>query len=675
MHNTPRSWPLVVAPLLLGIGALNLMNYLLFHTVVELAIMVVGFAIFTLTWNLRHLNDNAYFQVVGLAALFIGVVDVVHTLAFKGMSVLPGYDANLPTQLWIASRYLNGLTLIAAPMVIGRKLQSKRLVVLYASVTTVLLALIFTGWFPDCFIEGVGLTPFKRISEFVTGGLMIGGLALLLRRRQVFDPKVLRLQAASIALSAASGLPFMLYAVVDDHWNAIGHLLRLAAIFPLYRAIVQTGLTQPFSLLFRNLKQSEEALRAERNFVTAVLDLAGAPLMVLDQSGLIVRINHAAQELAGRLDTDLIGTCPWDGLVAAEEAASAEASFLLPVTTGEASYFEQHWVQPSGASRLIWWTARPLVGEGAAPRYVICTGVDVTEHREMEERLEAQEERHRVLVESVPTGMLLIDRNSALVTDVNPAAARLIGLPAEQVVGRSYREFLPEDQNAEGVDAAMRPSETTLRRADGASLPIHRTAAPVVTNGREQMLISFVDMTEHKRVEEDLRALVLRDELTGLYNRRGFLALAPKEIALSLKLRRGMFLLFIDLDDLQRINQVGGHDAGNRALRTLGEMLQAAFGATALVARVGSDEFVVLTPCYVGLDAGLLTARIMRHLDTYNAVTRGPRLSVSVGVATLNPEEPCSINELLTRADDAMYLERRRKLSEGLSGVRPLPAR
>lgn len=668
-------WPVISVVILAGIGALSLVSYLLFHSVVEFATVVVGFGVFTLTWNLRRTIDNSYFLLVGVAAFFIGALDLVHTLAYKGMGVFSGHDANLPTQLWIASRYLTSLTLLAAPLVIDRKLDAARLLALYGAVTAGLLALVFTGIFPDSYVEGAGLTPFKRVSELVVSLILVGALLLLVRRRHAFDGQVMGLQALSVALTIASGVPFVLYTQVDDNFNMAGHLLRLAAIVPLYRAVVETGLRQPTRLLFRNLKQSEEALRAERNFVTSVLDMAGAPLVVLDEIGCIVRANHAVLELAGHITPELTGMVLWDKLIPPAEVQTARENFLWPIVTGEVHSFEQHWISPGGDRRLIWWNAHPLAGEGGAVRYAICTGVDVTERRQLEQQLQDREEHHRTLVESIPTGMLLIDRTTRRVSDVNPAAAKMLGLSPEQIIGRPCTEFLPSSDCDGDLPELSRPTDTALRTADGRTFPIHRTVAPVVTGGREQLLLSFVDMTEQKEMEEELRSMALLDELTGLHNRRGFLTLAPKEIALSLKLNRGMFLMFIDLDDLQRINESGGHRAGDQALRALGQILQAAFSPTALVARMGGDEFVVLMPQYAGLDTGLLTARLRRHLEMHNTATRSQRISVSAGVATLSPAAPCTINQLLTLADDAMYLERRRKLLHQLSAVHPLPGR
>ena len=97
-------------------------NYLLFHSLVESFSIVIAFAIFAIAWNSRRIVENSYLLFVGFAFLAVAPVDLVHMLAYKGMGVFPGYDANLATQLWIAGRYLISLSLLLAPAFLGRRL-------------------------------------------------------------------------------------------------------------------------------------------------------------------------------------------------------------------------------------------------------------------------------------------------------------------------------------------------------------------------------------------------------------------------------------------------------------------------------------------------------------------------------------------------------------------------
>jgi signal transduction histidine kinase len=251
---------------LFGLYLTSLHSYLLFHSLAEIFSIVVACAIFMVAWNSRQFLDNNYLLFIGIAYLFVGGFDLLHTLAYKGMGVLPGYGANLPTQLWIATRYIESFSLLIAPVFIGRKLRPSLILTGYSLVTAVLLATIFY-WriFPDCFLEGVGLTPFKKISEYLISVILAGSIALLVRKQKAFDRHVLRLLVASIFLTIAAELAFTFYVSVYGISNLFGHFCKIISFYLIYKAVIETGLRKPYDLFFRDLKQSEEAQRDARD--------------------------------------------------------------------------------------------------------------------------------------------------------------------------------------------------------------------------------------------------------------------------------------------------------------------------------------------------------------------------------------------------------------------------
>ena len=155
------------ALVLLGLYLTSLHSYLLFHSLAEIFSIVIACGIFIVAWNARRLLEEKYLLLLGIAYVFIGGLDLVHTLAYTGMGVFPGYETNLPTQLWIAARYVESLSLLVAPLFLGRRIRVSFVFVAYGVITALLLGAIFYwGVFPTCFIEGRGLTPFKKISEY-----------------------------------------------------------------------------------------------------------------------------------------------------------------------------------------------------------------------------------------------------------------------------------------------------------------------------------------------------------------------------------------------------------------------------------------------------------------------------------------------------------------------------
>ena len=165
---------------------------------------------------------------------------------------------------------------------------------------------------------------------------------------------------------------------------------------------------------------------------------------------------------------------------------------------------------------------------------------------------------------------------------------------------------------------------------------------------------------ERNRLQEELRSLSLVDDLTGLYNRRGLMALSEQQLRLAERTKKGLSLLFADLDGLKQINDTFGHQEGNRALIKIAEILRSTFRASDIVARLGGDEFAILTPDTSRAGAEALVGRLKERLADHNASGQsGYGLSLSVGVAHWDPENPCSIGDLLARADGAMYRHKR----------------
>lgn len=251
-------WFAVIAGLLLT----SLHSYLLFHSLVEMFGVVVTCSIFMIAWNTRKFMDNNYLLFIGVASLFLGILATLHLLSYKGMGVFTGYDANLPTQLWIGSRYLLSVSLLVAPFLLDRKFHPRLTFAAYAGACTVLLFSIFS-WenFPACFIEGQGLTTFKIASEYTVCFLLALSILALMHFKKKFDRKILRLLLAFISVSIIAEFMFTLYSTPFGFFNFLGHLLALVSYYFLYQALITSALRQPYNLLFRNLKQSEEALR------------------------------------------------------------------------------------------------------------------------------------------------------------------------------------------------------------------------------------------------------------------------------------------------------------------------------------------------------------------------------------------------------------------------------
>jgi diguanylate cyclase (GGDEF)-like protein len=164
---------------------------------------------------------------------------------------------------------------------------------------------------------------------------------------------------------------------------------------------------------------------------------------------------------------------------------------------------------------------------------------------------------------------------------------------------------------------------------------------------------------ERKRMEQEIRNLSLTDELTGLYNRRGFTLLAEHEVKLAHRIKRTMLLFFGDVDDLKTINDTHGHAQGDLALKEVSAILKKNFREVDILARFGGDEFVILAVDASLESAETMTNRIQAALEARNQQGDQPyQLTLSLGIARYDPEAPCTLSELIAQADGLMYSQK-----------------
>jgi len=224
--------------------------------------MVVAFSIFAVTWNTKQYIKNSYLFFVGISFLFIGIFDMLHTISYKGMNIIKGYDADLPTQLWIVARYMQCITFLIAPafMLKNRKVNINLSILIYSIISFILLYLVFADLFPDCFIEGKGLTLFKIISEYIISFIFIVSLVILIYYKNYFENSIFWQIFIGIIFTIIAEISFTLYITVYGLYNLIGHFGKLISYYFFYNAIVKDGIINPFDLIFRELKINEEKL-------------------------------------------------------------------------------------------------------------------------------------------------------------------------------------------------------------------------------------------------------------------------------------------------------------------------------------------------------------------------------------------------------------------------------
>lgn len=272
------SWIVIIGLLYI----LSLSHYLFFYSLVKLFSILIAYIVFVIIWKSRTLLVNRYLLLIGISYFFIGSVDLLHTLAFKGMGVFPELDANPGAQLWIIARYMECISLFIAPLLLVRidinentdsilfknSQFARRTFFIYAIITTYFLASVFyLRNFPGCYIHGSGFTSFSIISKYIILFTLSCSLILLYRVRDRFDSHVLKLLVISIFLTIFGGLFLTFCTHLEEFLTVVGHFFKILAIYCVYKAIVETGFEQPFRILFMELKEREETLQQEASFL------------------------------------------------------------------------------------------------------------------------------------------------------------------------------------------------------------------------------------------------------------------------------------------------------------------------------------------------------------------------------------------------------------------------
>jgi diguanylate cyclase (GGDEF)-like protein/PAS domain S-box-containing protein len=290
-----------------------------------------------------------------------------------------------------------------------------------------------------------------------------------------------------------------------------------------------------------------------------------------------------------------------------------------------------------------------------------------------ESALNTSERRFRTLFEDAPVGICIVDLDPQQIGDVlssNAAMSRVTGYPPERLVGMSAFDLISEEDQAlshRSVDdlTAGRLSEYSaerrLVRSDGSEIWVRISVACTYESGRPALAIAyFEDITAHKTAEAELERRALLDPLTGLANRT--LVMDHLTLALRQRARSGglVGLLYLDLDRFKDVNDVYGHDIGDQLLREVASRLSTVVRAADTAGRLGGDEFIVVCPQLQSADEmGAVAQRLLDALGHSVTVPGAPPLEISASIGTALGEQDIGSEELLRRADLAMYEAKR----------------
>jgi diguanylate cyclase (GGDEF)-like protein/PAS domain S-box-containing protein len=334
----------------------------------------------------------------------------------------------------------------------------------------------------------------------------------------------------------------------------------------------------------------------------------------------------------------------------------------LRALQGELVRYEVEW-----RGRFFETRVEPLRSADGHISGTVGIAIDVTDRKHLDDAVHQQNVYFAALFESAPEAIAILDEHDRI-TRINGQFKSLFGYSDAEAIGRSINDLIvPLELVEEGEHLTAKAAagenirtESIRRHKDGHQFWVSIAATPFrVRDEPGKVYAMYHDISERKKAQDDLKELLLKDELTGLPNRREFISLSEQALKLATRMERDVLMIFLDVDHLKQINDTFGHLEGDRALIDTARALRESCREADIIARLGGDEFVALMTVDSDQTAELVCDRIAARVQRINRDTpRKYELSVSVG-ATRSRAEGAVLSELLGRADTALYEQKR----------------
>ena len=426
------------------------------------------------------------------------------------------------------------------------------------------------------------------------------------------------------------------------------------------------GMAEQLEEMLESQERAQRSLRSERDFVDAVVNVAGSLVLVLDAEGHIVRFNRACEITTGYAADKVVGRLCWDLFLLPEDRPCIAEAFTDLRADKFPLSFELPWLTYTGEQRRIAWSNTALVDESGTVTHVIATGIDVTAQRAAEAALREAKERFQKAFDYASIGMCLVAVDGQF-TQVNRALCQMLGRTEQELLALRIADVThPDDVSATeatvveaaGGYTAPHHLEKRYLRPDGRTVWAQVTVCTIHSeDGESPYFVTQVeDVTERREAEARLVRQALHDPLTGLPNRTLLMDRLRQVLARADRHPELTAVLFIDLDGFKDVNDSLGHDVGDEVLTEVGRRLQHHIRPLDTVARLGGDEFVVLCQDLASEQnvveiserlAGVLAEPVV--VGTFEVV-----VTASVGIALANGHHP-QPEDLLREADAAMY--------------------
>jgi diguanylate cyclase (GGDEF)-like protein/PAS domain S-box-containing protein len=438
--------------------------------------------------------------------------------------------------------------------------------------------------------------------------------------------------------------------------------------------------------LFRDITahlETRRALQQAQAELRAVLESVPDPIWLKDENGVFLMCNRQFARLYGGAEADIVGKTDFD-FVDPTAAESYRRTDRQALAASAPSVFEEWMTYPAADSPVLLEKIKtPLRDNDGKLVGILGVGRDITQHNLYKQKLRDLIAYLSTIMASTPVGVGVFGPGR-ICFDANDMFLRIFGLQRDEMIGASSRLLYLDDRQFDDVGARAWPiiaaggifnDEVPMRRRDGSEICVRQVARLIdPKNPTLGIILTMDDISERRRLEDRLYAnnadlakladelnhLARTDVLTGLANRRAFIEAAHTEFERRRRYQSKGCVLLIDLDRFKQVNDLHGHDAGDRALLAVADILARNTRAAELPARFGGEEFILLTRG-IGLENAMAVAECIRAAVAackLSAASGAFTVTVSIGVAQF-ADDDSTWSQAVSRADGAMYRAKR----------------
>ncbi len=439
--------------------------------------------------------------------------------------------------------------------------------------------------------------------------------------------------------------------------------------------IIEYGDRKIIESLVRDItdrRQAEENLHESEQRFKDISENALEWIWEIDSDGRYTYSGPLVKKILGYTSHEVIGKYFYDFFHPEDRDELKKAAFEAFRAKQPFREFTNRNIHKNGSTVWLSTSGIPVLDNSGALLGYRGADSDITLRKQAEERLIRGEEEWKATFDTIPD-LILITDNERKVVKVNKAMADKLGRKREELIGRSCYEVIHGTKKP----PAYCPHKKTISDGKEHIQEIYEdelkghylvSSSPIYDSRKNPVGVIEIarDITERKKMEEKLQEEAITDQLTGLFNRRGFHTLAQQQLKLAKRKKRKVSLVYLDLDNMKTINDELGHHEGDNALIDTAHILNKTFRESDLIARIGGDEFAVLLAEHSSTSIkDVIMKNVHERVEKFNESNdRQYTLHLSIGVANYDPDHPYSIEELMEQADILMYEEKKQKVEE-----------